>query len=69
MRYIEPEGMAVCSHSYSLYPAHPLYMACLSTHGHILTHVLITLIWSSSSACIRLLGCWGFSQTEAFLLG
>lgn len=69
MRYTEPEGTAVCSHSYSLYPAHPLYMACLSAHGHILTHVLIILIWSCSSACIRLLWCWVFSWTEAFLLG
>lgn len=60
MRYTEPEGMAVCRHSSSLYPAHPRYMACLSAHGHILAHMLIILMWSRSSDCIRALGCWCF---------
>lgn len=69
MRYTEPEEMAVCSHCSSLYPAHSLYKACLSARGHILTHVLFILMWSRSSDCIRLLGCWVFSWTKAFLLG
>lgn len=50
-------------------PLHEPPVACLSAHGHILTHALIILIWLCSSDCIRLLGCWVFSRTEAFPLG